>query len=129
MKFDKPVLSKFRGDFSKAVAQLEKQYGVEIALGAIRFTEDSFTSKITVVNTEASIGGVTVTKEALDFKNHAIFYDLKPEDLGTPFKTSGKSYTICGLKPRSHKYPILCECAEDGKRYKFPAERVKQLIK
>jgi hypothetical protein len=37
---EKEVLN-FRDDFQKAVAQLEKQYGVNIGLGPIRFDKNS----------------------------------------------------------------------------------------
>ena len=35
----KQEVKSFRGDFQKAVAQLEAQYGVSISLGTIRFDE------------------------------------------------------------------------------------------
>ena len=36
----------FRGDFQKAVAQLEAQYGVNISLGTIRFDESGLSAKM-----------------------------------------------------------------------------------
>ena len=36
----KQEVQTFRGDFQKAVAQLEEQYGVNISLGTIRFDQD-----------------------------------------------------------------------------------------
>ena len=38
----KQEVQAFRGDFQKAVAQLEEQYGVNISLGTIRFDVEWF---------------------------------------------------------------------------------------
>ena len=42
----KQAVKSFRGDFQKAVAQLEAQYGVNISLGTIRFNEDGLSAKM-----------------------------------------------------------------------------------
>lgn len=39
----------FRDDFQKAVIQLEKQYGVNIGLGAIRYDDNGLRTKMTAV--------------------------------------------------------------------------------
>jgi len=45
---NKAKVIKFRGDFEKAVAQLEKDYGVNISLGNIRFTSTEIKTKMLV---------------------------------------------------------------------------------
>ena len=45
----------FRGDFQKAVAQLEEQYGVNISLGTIRFDGSSLRAKMEAVKGEKVI--------------------------------------------------------------------------
>jgi len=42
----KQEVQKFRGDFQQAVAQLEKQYGVNISLGTIRFDVNGLSAKM-----------------------------------------------------------------------------------
>ena len=42
----KQEVKSFRGDFQKAVAQLEAQYGVNISLGTIRFGVDGLSAKM-----------------------------------------------------------------------------------
>ena len=42
----KQEVKSFRGDFQKAVAQLEAQYGVNISLGTIRFDESGLSAKM-----------------------------------------------------------------------------------
>ena len=42
----KQEVKSFRGDFQKAVAQLEEQYGVNISLGTIRFDVNGLSAKM-----------------------------------------------------------------------------------
>ncbi len=49
----KQEVKSFRGDFQKAVAQLETQYGVRISLGTIRFDENSLRAKMEAVKGDA----------------------------------------------------------------------------
>tara|TARA_R100000734_G_C3310640_1_gene101427 strand:+ start:1132 stop:1473 length:342 start_codon:yes stop_codon:yes gene_type:complete len=44
---NKQKVQSFRVDFEKAVAQLEKDYGVTISLGTIRFDSNELRSKMT----------------------------------------------------------------------------------
>ena len=59
----KQEVKSFRGDFQKAVAQLEAQYGVSISLGTIRFDESGLRAKMEAVKGEKVI---RATKD--DFK-------------------------------------------------------------
>jgi len=43
----KQEVQNFRGDFQNAVAQLEKQYGVNISLGTISFNSEELRAKMT----------------------------------------------------------------------------------
>jgi hypothetical protein len=74
---------------------------------------------------EVGKDGVAEPREAADFKALARFHGLSADDLGKPFVSRGEHYEIVGLKPKSHKFPILGRHC-DGKVYKFPAESVKQ---
>jgi len=49
----KQEVKSFRGDFQKAVAQLEAQYGVRISLGTIRFDENGLRAKMEAVKGDA----------------------------------------------------------------------------
>ena len=59
----KEEVKKFRVDFQNAVAQLEKQYGVNISLGTIRFDAEGLRSTMT-----ASKGIKVARIEATDFR-------------------------------------------------------------
>ena len=45
--FNRQNVREFRSDFQEAVAKLEEQYGVNISLGTISFSEDELRSKMT----------------------------------------------------------------------------------
>jgi len=49
----KQEVKSFRGDFQKAVAQLEAQYGVRISLGTIRFDVNGLRAKMEAVKGDA----------------------------------------------------------------------------
>ena len=83
MKFNNKTLDQFRADFDKAVAELAKKYDVKISMGNIRYTDCSFTTKLTVQNTDS----IKDSKEdrlksfADQFKIFHGLYDLKEDML------------------------------------------------
>ncbi len=62
-----------------------------------------------------------------DFKRLATHYGLKPSDLGKTFTQRRSIFKVIGLVASRPKYPILVE-NQKGKRYKFPASKVKMLL-
>ena len=64
---NKQKVQGFRGDFAKAVAQLEKDYGVTINLGTIRFDAQELRAKMT-----AKVGSPVVRASKNDFQVGAI---------------------------------------------------------
>ena len=61
--FNRQNVKEFRGDFEKAVAQLEKDYGVTISLGTIRFDAQELRAKMT-----AKVGDAPVKASKDDFQ-------------------------------------------------------------
>lgn len=59
----KQEVKTFRGDFQKAVAQLEEQYGVNISLGTIRYDVNGLSAKM-----KAEKGDKIVRATKNDFK-------------------------------------------------------------
>ena len=62
-KIDSNTLTKFRKDFTEAMLQLEKEYGVTIKLGTLTYDSTSFRGKMSAMKGER---GEVLTKE--DFK-------------------------------------------------------------
>lgn len=123
MNINTNTLRQFRGDFKQAIKALEAQYGVEIDLGSISYSDTKFTSKITVFNNEAGNSG----KQA-EWNIYATRFGLNKDWFGKTVKlNSGTSATIVGIAPRSRKYPVLVE-TKDGGQYKMQVPAIaKQL--
>ena len=62
-----------------------------------------------------------------DFARNAALFGLKAEDYGREFSTFGGTFTLCCIKPRNRKYPILGKCVRTGKTYKHMLAVVNQL--
>jgi hypothetical protein len=60
---DRKKVSNFRNDFQTAIAQLEKDYGVQISLGTIRFDSQELRAKMI-----AKVGEATPRATKNDFK-------------------------------------------------------------
>ena len=92
---NKQKIKGFRGDFEKAVAQLEKDYGVTISLGTIRFDSQELRAKMT-----AKVGDAPVKASKDEFNvgdivgiNHK---KVNPNDTFTIVKINNKNIKVKG---------------------------------
>ena len=120
-KLDKLTVQHIRKRLTAAVKPLVEELGVVIDLGNCTFSENNcrFQLKVALVDS----GGQVITEEADCFRNNAKLFGFEPDDLGRRFTFRGQSYIICGLKPKSRKYPIIAHSG-NGKNYKFPCRTV-----
>jgi len=128
---------KIRNTINKHLQDAAAELGITIPnIKNIAFTADSFRTKIecfakpdvqnvTEISTEttpANPVNPTETIEQIQWKANAHilpFYGLKVEDFGKEFMAAnGERFTLCAIKPRNHKLPIIGKRA-DGKRFKF----------
>ena len=117
----KNLMKNIQSDLDKVLKELSEKHGVSIATGGGTFNELS--GKLKVVITAKEENGKKVNIEAEEFKAQAVFFGLKPEDLGREFEFSGRTLKVAGLKTKNSKYPIIVEDAE-GKSYKLTAGSV-----
>ena len=94
----KQEVQSFRGDFQKAVAQLEEQYGVNISLGTIRYDVSGLSSKM-----KAEKGDKVVKSTKDDFQigdvvgiNHK---KVNPKDQFRIYKINSKNIGVEKLNP------------------------------
>jgi len=100
-----------------------KALGLTAVIGRhASYTHANATFKVEV--SELGQDGQAQTKEVEAFKQGAVLYGLKPEDLGRKFRGATGTFEICGLSPKSRKYPILAK-DHRGKVYKFAPTSVK----
>tara|TARA_R110002050_G_scaffold17171_1_gene51308 strand:- start:1589 stop:1936 length:348 start_codon:yes stop_codon:yes gene_type:complete len=90
---NKQKVKGFRGDFEKAVAQLEKDYGVTISLGTIRFDSQELRAKMT-----AKVGDAPVKASKDEFNvgdvvgiNHK---KVNPKDQFRIYKINSKNIGV-----------------------------------
>ena len=90
---NKQKVKGFRSDFEKAVAQLEKDYGVTISLGTIRFDAQELRAKMT-----AKVGDAPVKASKEDFQigdvvgiNHK---KVNPKDQFRIYKINSKNIGV-----------------------------------
>jgi hypothetical protein len=105
-KFDRPTLTKFRKDFSDAVKELEKNYGVKLDIGNISFNSEQFTSKLTTTIVREG-EDPEKAKAMKEIKTYGFRYNITENDYGKVFTANGKVFTFVGLKPKSPKFPVL----------------------
>ena len=67
--------------------------------------------------------GKAITEEVDSFRSNAKLFGFEPSDLGREFIFRGQSYTICGFKSKSRKYPVIAR-SDNGKDYKFACRTV-----
>lgn len=114
-KFTRENCRKISARIQEALEAVGEELGVTIETGNGRFAADRFNLKL-----EIHLGeGVDTGKR--DWERTCIYFGLKPEDFGRSFRHAGTTFTVCGIKPKSKKYPILARNA-NGTTYKFPVE-------
>ena len=120
--FDKPTVKAIRMAMDKALAQVEKEYGITIKTGNARFSGDEVTFKVKA-NTMGDNGTVN-TREANMWNLYADMNGLGHLSVGDTVNLQGKSFTIAGWNTRARKSPVNITDS-NGRGYKCSVEMVK----
>ena len=111
-KITRAFLKNIRDEINAALAPLAEKHGVAFHAGNASFQDHKATFKL-----EVMVGGVEDAAKR-DWDSCCSLYGFKPEDFGRTFWSGSDQFTICGIKPRSRKYPILGK-SKRGAVYKF----------
>lgn len=128
--FSKPNLNVIRADIDRALAAVGAKHGIGLKIGNIRFTNDTFSTKLeaVVLTADTATEDVTFAKYAADYKRYAPLYGYPIALLNSGQVThAGKSYTILGYNSRGKRYPIIARNVADGKIYKLPEAAVRSV--
>ena len=120
-KLDKPTVTYIRKRLKAAVKPLAKELGIVIDLGHCTFQTSNCRFQLKVAVLDSS--GKAITEEVDSFRSNAKLFGFEPSDLGREFIFRGQSYTICGFKSKSRKYPVIAR-SDNGKDYKFACRTV-----
>lgn len=91
MKLSKGILPTIRHDIDAALAAVAAKHGLTFDMGTIRFTENSFSAKLT-----ANVAGFK--PEANDFTQYAPSLDLDPTWLGATVRYANRNFEVTGLQ-------------------------------
>ena len=118
MEMTKANVLMFKTDFEKAMSELEKKYGVVVAMKSANIGDSSFTAKIEVVN-----GTSKVNAEKVKFEEDVVYfkeYGLTKNDYQKKFKIDGEVYSLVGFKSNARKNKFIL-CNSKGTKYAFSA--------
>jgi len=110
-------------EMEELLVDFSKKHNVSITFGNGRYDDRGCRFKMAILD----IGGEEALTDmnAAIFKAHAPSFGLKADDFHRTFRSyRGEKVKIVGIKPRSFKYPIICEKLNNGKRYKFSPNEV-----
>jgi hypothetical protein len=101
---------------SKALKPLEEQFGVKVSYKGGRFDGDLCRLKFEFA--EVRKDGTVLSEDAKAYMELATLYGLPKDGLGKEFSCSGKTYVVCGFRPRSRQ-SVIGARKPDGKKFKF----------
>ena len=124
-QMDKPTVQYIRKRLQAVIEPLAEELGVAIDLDHCTFQTSNcrFQLKVAVIDSD----GKPMTEDADAFRRNAKLFGFEPDDLGKEFIFQGQPYTICGLRPKSRKYPVIAR-ADSGKDYKFACRTVLEAL-
>ncbi len=120
-KLDRDKIKYIRKRIESVLKPLADELGVVIDVCNCTFQSSNcrFQLKVAVLDS----GGKPVTEEIELFNCSAKLFGLEPDDMGREFIYRGQSYIVCGINPKSRKYPVIARSV-NGKNYKFTCEIV-----
>lgn len=120
-RFDRDVCRMVAQVAERAVREALAPYGLNVRVHGGSFGDGFYAMKIEAAVVQA--GGLVLDRDADAFLKLANLYGFEAADLGRTFEDVGHTWKVAGLKPKSDRFPVLVE-REDGKRFKYPADRV-----
>ena len=114
-KFNTSNLKQIRVEIQSKLDELKSQFGIDVKLGNISYTLDTFKSSIS-----CTIIPEGMNKYQVDFNKYCTMFNLKESDYNRLFLSNGKTFKLIGLKPSSPKFCVLGESIE-GQVFKFPS--------
>ncbi len=123
--FDRSTMQEVRIILTEALNKIQKEHGVTLSVGTMRFTPNDFSCKLQ----GSVIGGADIVPKAKKYDSLTLLAFMSgykgvmsDEDVNKEFKTSEwakDTYIILGCSHRSSKYPIIAKDKRTGKEYKF----------
>jgi len=130
-EIDRKLLKEFREAFSKSVASLEKQFGISMSLGTIRFDPDNFRATLTAVKTDLDTSGMSVeeSKFKRDLKTYGSLFGVTESLYHKIITDRGKRLQFLGIASSRSKYPYVFKNLNNQKTILFTSDILPILTK
>jgi vacuolar-type H+-ATPase subunit B/Vma2 len=115
-RFDRSNIDLISGTVMSMLQAFAKQAGLEVTRESGRFSQNTFTMKISFRVLAQDGSGKPV-----DFAAKALRAGVAADSWGKVFAHGGKTYTVTDVKPRNRRYPVIAEETGSKKVYKFSA--------
>ena len=125
---NKSQVKKFRADFEAMLTVLQKDTGMKIDLGNIRFSPDGHLTFKGTASVKGE-GNTFVCPYAIALNEQIESYGFSKDIIGKPTKYQGETYKLVGLKTKNRKYPFIAENLDNGKTYKMSLSHITQMFK
>lgn len=119
--FDSKNLDVVRADIDKALASVCSKHGIALKMGGIRYSGDSFTTKLEAFVQTQGANGMSATELKLrkELKRDGWAFNVDESHLGKTFTSNGETFKFAGIKANRPKYPVIGTNVRTGKSYKF----------
>ena len=114
-------INKVQAKIQAAIAQIEKEEGVSISFGSIKYNSAYYSATMKVSTTEKS--------EKVDSIYEGICRRLgfTQNVIGLSFNANMGEMIITDIKTKNRKYPVIAQ-APNGISYKYSVDHIKKLI-
>ena len=114
-------INKVQDKIKAAIAQIEKEEGVSISFGSIKYNSAYYSATMKVSTTEKS--------EKVDSIYEGICRRLgfTQNVIGMTFQGNTGEMTITDIKTKNRKYPVIAQ-TKSGTSYKYSVDSIKRLI-
>ena len=114
-------INKVQAKIQAAIAQIEKEEGVSISFGSIKYNSAYYSATMKVSTTEKS--------EKVDGIYESICKRLgfTQNEIGLSFNASMGEMIITDIKTKNRKYPVIAQ-AQNGTSYKYSVDHIKKLV-
>jgi hypothetical protein len=116
----KQAIVKIQTELDHAIAIVLNQHGYRSDRSSVTYEADGSRFNLRIAAVKIGAEGDVAKRE---WDNSCWLHGLKPEHFGAAVRVNGMSGTICGIKSRAQKYPVLVK-AENGKTYKVRVEDI-----
>lgn len=123
-RFTKENLRQLRSRLDPVLAEIGKEFGINLTSGNISFSVGEFTLKVKGMATSAE----AQADRQESHRRMASIMGLDPALLGKVFTHKGHQVKIVGFDPRKPKFPVICDDLTTGKSMKYTEASIRILV-